>query len=73
LSKTTPGILNDFLFGVHEGALNLKEALPGDLVLYTNLRLGHLCAYKQTLAPYSGWLIARAMNNLVLDPTWNLG
>ena len=61
----------DFLFDVHERVLNRKEALPGDLVLDTYLRLGPLHACKQTRAAHSGEQVARAMHNRELDHTWN--
>ena len=40
----------DLLFDVHEGAKSQKEALPGNIVLHTNLRLGPLLTCEQTRA-----------------------
>ena len=43
----------DLLFNVHEGAKGRKEALPGNIVLDTSLRIGPLHTCKQTRAAYS--------------------
>jgi hypothetical protein len=49
-----------------------KTALPGNLVLDYNFRLGPLHTCKQTCAAHSGCQIARALHNHELDHTWNL-